>query len=78
MFTVMVGLEPSGKRSTVRPLARRYSVIPSTEVIFCGAGSFAALAAGFAALSAAKAGAASGAVRVRNRAAVRQAVWDTR
>ena len=78
MFTVMVGLDPSGKRSSVRPLASRYSVIPSTEVIFCGAGSVAALAAGFAAFSAARAGAVSGAIRVSNRAAVRQAVRDKR
>ena len=77
MFTVMVGLEPSGKRSSVRPLASRYSVIPSTEVIFCGTGGLAALTAGLAALSAAMAGAASGAVRVRNKAAVSDAVWET-
>src|SRR5258706_15484884 len=32
MFTVMVGFEGSGKSSTLRPLARRYSVMPSTVV----------------------------------------------
>jgi hypothetical protein len=54
--------------------------MPSTDVIFCGAGSLTA-AAGFVGLSAAKAGAASGAARLRNKAAVRQAVggkiWRT-
>jgi hypothetical protein len=34
----MVALEGSGKISTRRPLARRYSVIPSTLVTFSGAG----------------------------------------
>src|SRR5690348_7467802 len=42
MFTVMEGWEASGKRRTRRPLPRRYSVMPSTEVILTGAGSFAA------------------------------------
>src|SRR5580765_2064032 len=32
MLTVIVCLVGSGKRRTRRPLARRYSVIPSTEV----------------------------------------------
>src|SRR5690242_17127264 len=30
MFTVIVGFDGSGKSSTLRPLGRRYSVIPST------------------------------------------------
>src|SRR5450755_1090602 len=33
----MEGLDASGKRSTRRPLASRYSVMPSTEVTFSGA-----------------------------------------
>src|SRR5690349_24581629 len=32
MFTVTVGFELSGKRSTFKPLSSRYSVMPSTEV----------------------------------------------
>src|SRR5512141_3294986 len=42
MFTVTVGLVGSGKRSPRRPLARRYSVIPSTEVTLTGAADCAA------------------------------------
>src|SRR3982751_3894695 len=34
MFTVIVGFDWSGNSSTCRPLARRYSVMPSTLVIF--------------------------------------------
>ena len=40
MLTVVVGLESSGTSSTCRPLASRYSVMPSTErtgVIGCAA-----------------------------------------
>src|SRR5262245_1322202 len=57
-FTVTVGLPGSGKRRTRRPLARRYSVMPSTVVTLSGlpgaAGAAAfgraeGLAAGFAA-----------------------------
>src|SRR6478735_6659148 len=36
MFTVIVGFDGSGKSSTLRPLGRRYSVIPSTVVTFTG------------------------------------------
>ena len=36
MFTVTVGFDTSGKSSTLRPLARRYSVIPSTVAPFTG------------------------------------------
>src|SRR6185437_15368046 len=32
MFTVIVGLDASGKSRTLRPLGRRYSVMPSTLV----------------------------------------------
>src|SRR6476620_4328848 len=42
MFTVMVGLLGSGNSRTCRPLASSYSVMPSTEVSFFGAGSDAA------------------------------------
>src|ERR1700722_7581153 len=34
MFTVMVGLEGSGKTRKRRPFSKWYSVMPSTEVIF--------------------------------------------
>src|SRR6478735_5531665 len=37
MFTVTVGLDWSGNSSTLRPLASRYSVMPSTSVTFTGA-----------------------------------------
>src|SRR5215469_10262527 len=47
MLTVIVGLVGSGKRRTVRPLARRYSVMPSTEVTRTGLPG--AAVAGFAA-----------------------------
>jgi hypothetical protein len=57
-FTVIVGFDGSGKSSTLRPFARRYSVIPSTAVTRvtpagkrCGAA-----AAGFAAGAAGAAG----------------------
>ena len=33
MFTVIVGFDWSGKSSTCRPFASRYSVMPSTAVI---------------------------------------------
>ena len=33
MLTVTVGFEASGKSSTLRPLGRRYSVMPSAVVI---------------------------------------------
>src|SRR5689334_23255044 len=36
-LTVTLGRDGSGKSSTRRPLSRRYSVIPSTEVTFVGA-----------------------------------------
>src|SRR5690242_3700516 len=36
MFTVIVGFDASGKSSTLSPLGRRYSVIPSTVVTFTG------------------------------------------
>src|SRR5512141_1733245 len=36
MLTVTVGFDGSGKSSTRRPLARRYSVMPSTSVAFTG------------------------------------------
>src|SRR5271166_6330886 len=39
MFTVIVGREASGNNSTRAPLARRYSVTPSTVAIFFGASS---------------------------------------
>ena len=39
MFTVMVCLLGSGNSSTRRPLASRYSVMPSTEVTVPGAAS---------------------------------------
>src|SRR6266404_9085782 len=39
MLTVIVCLVGSGKRSTRRPLPRRYSVIPSTEVTRAGGAS---------------------------------------
>ena len=38
MFTVMVLFDGSGNNNTVNPLASLYSVIPSTLVIFSGAG----------------------------------------
>lgn len=38
MFTVMVCLDWSGNNNTRRPLAKRYSVIPSTEVNLAGEG----------------------------------------
>src|SRR5215475_3766786 len=47
MLTVIVGLVGSGKRRTVMPFARRYSVMPSTEVTLTGLPG--AAAAGFAA-----------------------------
>src|SRR5438045_1424797 len=34
MFTVIVGFEGSGKSRTLKPFARRYSVMPSTDVTF--------------------------------------------
>src|SRR4051812_5928531 len=46
MFTVMVALVWSGNSSTCNPLASAYSVIPSTEVTFTGAGALAGRAAG--------------------------------
>src|SRR5687767_30442 len=36
MLTVTVAFEVSGYSSTLRPLSRRYSVIPSTDVTFTG------------------------------------------
>src|SRR5689334_7431173 len=36
MFTVTVGFDWSGKSSTLRPLGRRYSVMPSTVVTLVG------------------------------------------
>src|SRR6185369_11595937 len=36
MFTVTVAFDVSGYSSTLRPLSRRYSVIPSTDVTFTG------------------------------------------
>src|SRR6185436_1841480 len=36
MLTVTVAFEASGKSSTFKPLSRRYSVIPSTDVTFTG------------------------------------------
>jgi hypothetical protein len=43
-LTVMVDLEGSGKSSTFMPFAKRYSVMPSTEVTFSGGGNLAAFA----------------------------------
>src|SRR5262245_46769362 len=37
MLTVTVGLDESGKSSTLSPLSSRYSVIPSTAVTLTGA-----------------------------------------
>jgi hypothetical protein len=49
-LTVVVGLDASGASKTRKPLAKRYSVIPSTEVYATAAGDafvdFAAFAAG--------------------------------
>src|SRR6185295_19658734 len=45
----MVGLEASGKKSTCRPLGRRYSVMPSTAVTFVGGPDATLPAAGLAA-----------------------------
>src|SRR5438105_10819904 len=36
MFTVTVGFDGSGKSSTLRPLGKRYSVMPSAVVTFTG------------------------------------------
>src|SRR5574343_608845 len=55
MLVVRVGLLASGNSSTRRPLARRYSVMPSTEVTLTGA---ALVAAAAVAVAAAAAGAA--------------------
>src|SRR5262245_58981248 len=46
MLTVIVCLVGSGNISTRRPLARRYSVMPSTEVTFSGGAGAGAAAAG--------------------------------
>src|SRR5262249_37056323 len=52
MLTVIVGLVGSGKSRTRRPLASRYSVMPSTDVTLPGAAGAAAAAAGGLALAA--------------------------
>jgi hypothetical protein len=46
MFTVMVCFDGSGNSSTRRPLASRYSVMPSTEVTRSGGAGAGAVTAG--------------------------------
>src|SRR5690242_3612824 len=70
MFTVMEGWVASGKRRTRRPLARRYSVMPSTEVTLTGAGS--------AALRVRTAGAFAAEAWAQKGAGARMAVPSTR
>ena len=64
MLTVIVGFDGSGKRSTRRPFASRYSVIPSTDATRSGASVDAAAgAAGAGAGCCAPSGAATRAAR---------------
>src|SRR5262245_20991761 len=46
MLIVIVGFDASGKSSTLRPLGRRYSVMPSTVVTLVAPGAWAIDAAG--------------------------------
>src|SRR5436190_6583817 len=75
MFTVIVGFEGSGKSRTLKPFARRYSVMPSTDVTFVTpAGSAEAAEGGAARAFGVAAGLASCAAAKRGRkAAVRSA-----
>src|SRR5258708_33157440 len=63
MLTVMVGFDGSGNSSTLRPLARRYSVMPSTVVTrVTPAGNW---APAFAGVTAGAGGAASATARAK-------------